>query len=126
MYCIRADARTTSRNVRGRGAGEPACAVIRSRISRAPASTNGEDRDAGAISSPPALSGRGSLYVSADPRTVWSNIPEAYEASLRREHRKKARFGPIAVARAWASLGKITEALGELCPNHPHISRYRR
>jgi hypothetical protein len=27
----------------------------------------------------------------------------------------------VAVARAWASVGKIQEALRELCPNHPHI-----
>lgn len=31
----------------------------------------------------------------------------------------------ISVARAWASLGKIQEALSELCPNHPHILQHR-
>jgi hypothetical protein len=32
----------------------------------------------------------------------------------------------VAVARAWASLGKMTEALSELCPNHPHILQHHR
>ena len=32
----------------------------------------------------------------------------------------------VAVARAWTALGKIQEALRELCPNHPQLWQYRR
>jgi hypothetical protein len=37
----------------------------------------------------------------------------------------EGEFSQIAVARAWASVGKIQEALRELCPNHPHIWQRR-
>ena len=53
-------------------------------------------------------------------------VTEPYLEQLRIEAAALKRFvdgepDQIAVARAWAALGKITEALCELCPNHPHI-----
>jgi hypothetical protein len=58
-------------------------------------------------------------------------VREPYLEQLRIEAAALKRFvdgepDQIAVARAWAALGKITEALSELCPNHPHIVQHRR
>ncbi len=58
-------------------------------------------------------------------------VKEPYLEQLRIEAAALKRFvdgepDQIAVARAWASLGKITEALRELCPDHPHILEHRR
>jgi hypothetical protein len=57
-------------------------------------------------------------------------VKEPYLSQLRTEVATLKRVvdgepDQIAVARAWASLGKITEALSELCPTHPHIWQQR-
>ena len=58
-------------------------------------------------------------------------VKEPYLKQLRAEVAALKRIvdgepDQIAVARAWASLGKITEALSELCPNHSHILQHHR
>ena len=56
-------------------------------------------------------------------------VREPYLEQLRIETAVLKRFvdgepDQIAVARAWAALGKIAEALSELCPSHPHIVQH--
>ena len=58
-------------------------------------------------------------------------VKEPYLAQLRTEVAALKRVidaepDQIAVARAWALIGKITEGLSELCPNHPHIWLHQR
>ena len=53
-------------------------------------------------------------------------VREPYLGELRKEVAALKQIvdgkpNQLTVARAWVSLDKIKEALGELCPNHPQV-----
>jgi hypothetical protein len=58
-------------------------------------------------------------------------VKEPYLARLRTEASELKRLidgepNDLVVTQAWASVGKIKEALAQLCPNHPAVMQHLR